>query len=244
VAALLLPAYLGGWWSLAAYALISVGAIYELSALLFRHPAISQRLFVLVLVAFIWLISQKVEINTVLLIASLGLAALLIRNLYFRNLQISKWIVIFYPAIMLPLAYSLNVQPRGFSEILFFYGVIEIFDAASLLAGKLFGKRLAFPKLSPRKTIEGLTGGLLGAGLSAYFINAATNLYAWKILPGLVILLVILAILGDLVVSAIKREANVRDSSNLTRDYGGVLDIYDSFIFATPFYFGYCTYLR
>jgi phosphatidate cytidylyltransferase len=111
--------------------------------------------------------------------------------------------------------------------------IVEIFDSFSLLGGRLIGKRLLVPKLSPKKTWEGLAVGLLAVGFSAFALAAILD----KELPVVVVIAIAAtagAIAGDLMASAAKRRAGVKDYPTILPVQGGLLDIMDAWIVAGP----------
>jgi phosphatidate cytidylyltransferase len=108
-------------------------------------------------------------------------------------------------------------------------------DSAAYLIGKNFGKQKLFPRISPKKTVEGFLGGLLFASISSYFISKYTNTLnfnAWLILS---IIVSVLGTFGDLIESKFKRMAGVKDSGVIMPGHGGLLDRLDSLIFVAPF---------
>ncbi|MDO5477901.1 MAG: phosphatidate cytidylyltransferase [Clostridia bacterium] len=113
-------------------------------------------------------------------------------------------------------------------------------DTFALFGGKFFGKRKLAPKISPKKTVEGSASGVIGSvimmmvyGLIVTLINKdITANYLYLALLGLVAS--IFAQIGDLSLSAIKREAGIKDYGNLIPGHGGVLDRLDSIIFVSP----------
>ena len=113
---------------------------------------------------------------------------------------------------------------------------IWICDTAAYFGGKYFGKHKLAPAISPKKTIEGGVSGLLFAtiafvGFGSLFIP---QLPLWAAVScGL--LVGVFGQLGDLVESRFKRNAGVKDSSNLLPGHGGILDRFDSLIFVSPF---------
>ena len=116
--------------------------------------------------------------------------------------------------------------------------LVWTYDTAAYLFGKMLGRTLLWPSISPSKTWEGTTLGLLfaaGTGMLLYFITRSYSLVLWITLA---ILISIAAILGDLFESRLKREAGVKDSGNLIPGHGGVLDRFDSLMFAAPVMFG------
>lgn len=112
-------------------------------------------------------------------------------------------------------------------------------DTFAYLVGKNFGKRKLYEKISPKKTIEGFIGGMFFGTIAALIIAITTNslsILHWIILS---IIISISGTIGDLVASKFKREANIKDSSNLIPGHGGFLDRLDSLIFVSSFVYLY-----
>ena len=112
-------------------------------------------------------------------------------------------------------------------------------DAMALFGGMAFGKRRLAPRVSPKKTVGGAIGGLLGgmAGMIlfriCFFLVTEVQLHiGWCLLLGLAG--AALGQLGDLVFSCVKREFGIKDYGKLLPGHGGVLDRFDSVIFAAP----------
>lgn len=104
-------------------------------------------------------------------------------------------------------------------------------DTAAYGAGKLFGSRKITPRISPNKTVEGLVGGLLGATLGFWFAGLYQD---W--LPGIDALLMgmciaVIAPIGDLFASLIKRDLEVKDTGRLFGPHGGLIDRLDAVLF-------------
>ncbi len=108
-------------------------------------------------------------------------------------------------------------------------------DTFAYLIGKSLGKRKLMEKISPKKTIEGLLGGIIGASIASFFIFNFTELYSLSFWLILALLVSILGTIGDLIQSKFKRLAGVKDSGNIMPGHGGVYDRLDSIIFASPF---------
>jgi len=122
------------------------------------------------------------------------------------------------------------------------------YAAGRLMGGKLFGKRKLAVSISPGKTWEGVLGGFIGVLLVAYFwlwldqkyASDSLSLYSllwarwgWIALVALVFL-TMLAVVGDLMESLVKRSAGVKDSSGLLPGHGGVLDRVDALLSVLP----------
>ena len=114
---------------------------------------------------------------------------------------------------------------------IFVFLIVCTFDGFSQVAGQLAGRHQLASTLSPGKTIEGSVGGLLCAlGMAA----ALRPLVGGAMLPTIAatFYIVAAALTGDLLASWIKRRSGIKDFSNLLPGHGGILDRFDSFLFA------------
>lgn len=113
-------------------------------------------------------------------------------------------------------------------------------DMAAYVTGKLAGRHKMAPVLSPNKTWEGALGGAVAGTVLGMAVFLATPLRGevamvpTPLLAGLCFLVTVAAQLGDLVESAFKRWAGVKDSGRLIPEFGGMLDMADSFIVSIP----------
>ena len=122
-------------------------------------------------------------------------------------------------------------------KALFAITVVFACDTGAYAVGTLFGRHRLWPAVSPKKTWEGLTGGLMASVVTA-------GLLAGPLVPGLGFLRGALlgfaagvaAQLGDLVESRLKRVADVKDAGGIIPGHGGILDRLDSLIFAAPIF--------
>ncbi len=114
-----------------------------------------------------------------------------------------------------------------------------ITDTFAYIVGSTLGRIKLYEKVSPNKTVEGAIGGLVAALIGSYFISkyvTSLSLTNWIVIAFIV---AVFGLLGDLIESKFKREAGVKDSSNLIPGHGGFLDRLDSIIFAAPFVYVY-----
>jgi phosphatidate cytidylyltransferase len=124
------------------------------------------------------------------------------------------------------------------ARLIAFAVVLTVFaaDTVAYFTGRLIGRHSLAPRLSPKKTWEGLAGGA-AAGVFVSFIALYDKrheyLSVWQaIVLGFVV--VIAAVLGDLFESAMKRDLEVKDTGRLLGGHGGVLDRVDALLFAAP----------
>jgi len=136
--------------------------------------------------------------------------------------------------VFLPMAFIIQTT-RDFSElILFIFAMIWASDTFAYLAGRSLGKRPFAPKLSPKKTIEGFAGGVVGTIITGFAVNHYWGLLDVDMALALAAVVSITAPFGDLVASSLKREADVKDSGLFLPGHGGALDRLDSFLTAAP----------
>ncbi|MDD3281752.1 MAG: phosphatidate cytidylyltransferase [Bacteroidales bacterium] len=146
--------------------------------------------------------------------------------------------------IVLPFAF-INHFPlltaNGHLVLLAVFVLIWTNDTFAYSIGSLIGKHSLFPRISPKKTWEGSIGGALCTWIFAYFFpflfpSLMYNSWKWM---GLAAVIVLTGTLGDLIESMFKRELGVKDSGTILPGHGGVLDRFDSILFAIPFVFIY-----
>lgn len=111
---------------------------------------------------------------------------------------------------------------------------IWVFDTGAYLTGRAFGKHKMFERISPKKTWEGEIGGILLVLVAACIFGSlieGTRLWQWLIYA---FAIAVVGTFGDLTESMFKREAGVKDSGSLLPGHGGILDRFDSSLFAIP----------
>ncbi len=128
----------------------------------------------------------------------------------------------------------------GFSPrlVLIIFIMLWVYDTFAFVSGKLLGKHPLAPAISPKKTWEGVVGGSIMLGFSAWLITKFFGVWTGisdKMLFYLVPVTVIMGTLGDLFESFLKRKAGVKDSGKLMPGHGGILDRLDSFYFTVSF---------
>ena len=183
-------------------------------------------LFLITLISLI-IFSSNIWIfaSSILLICSLGLY---------------EWIKNSFSMIFVGLAIILNF---GFWSIYFvsidesnyvLFGLIifntAIFDTFAYVIGSKVGKRFIVKKISPKKTLEGLIGGLFATLVFGMIIESML----FHDLLNIFIIGGFFAFIGDLFISYFKRKSGVKDTGNILPGHGGVLDRIDSHLFATP----------
>ncbi len=142
------------------------------------------------------------------------------------------------PWVLIPAALALDWLHRADPRlVLYLMILIWIADSAAYFVGRALGRHKLAPRTSPGKSWEGAAGGLAGATLWAWggalvFLPGADP---WPFVA-VSLVVVLVSILGDLLESLMKREAGVKDSSQLLPGHGGILDRIDSLTAAAPWF--------
>lgn len=154
-----------------------------------------------------------------------------------------NFFTVLYTAALFSHLYLLRQLPQGIEWVFFTFFLVWGTDTGAYLIGMTWGKRKLAPEISPNKSVEGAIGGLLFALLIAF----AGYFWIGGSLPFFLILSLIASMgaqLGDLMESALKRSAGVKDSGKLIPGHGGLLDRFDSFVIALPLvYYGVILFL-
>jgi phosphatidate cytidylyltransferase len=135
-----------------------------------------------------------------------------------------------------------NDFPEGYKLVFFLLLVVWLGDTGAYYVGKQFGKHKLSPRISPKKTIEGLIGGISASIIAAVVIHY-TFFPKFPLLHAVIagVLLSIAGVIGDLAESMWKRSAAVKDSGTLIPGHGGFLDRFDSILFTAPILYCYWT---
>jgi phosphatidate cytidylyltransferase len=125
------------------------------------------------------------------------------------------------------------------TTILGVFILVWVNDTFAFLVGSNFGRNKLLERISPNKTWEGFLGGMIFTIIGSYVLAhyfTKLSFVNWLVFA---LIVSIFGVLGDLIESMFKRQAGVKDSSNLIPGHGGFLDRMDSVIFAAPFIFIY-----
>lgn len=142
--------------------------------------------------------------------------------------------------LMLPTAG--NPVAGGAGLLVYLVVLTEGNDIAQYIAGKTLGRHKILPKISPSKTVEGLGGGIvITMGLA---VALAPWLTPFTPLPalGMGLLLSLMGFIGDVTLSALKRDLGIKDSGTLIPGHGGILDRIDSLTYTAPLFFHVTVY--
>ena len=148
------------------------------------------------------------------------------------------------------MAYLLNLpevqNPAGGVAGLLIYLVFltEFNDVSQYIWGKSFGMRKIIPKISPGKTVAGFLGGIVTTSLLAVVLAPFLTPLNWYESLAAGILIGVSGFMGDVTISALKRDLGVKDSGSILPGHGGILDRLDSLTYTSPLFFHYIYYLH
>lgn len=112
--------------------------------------------------------------------------------------------------------------------------IVAFADIGAYFSGRAFGKHKLATNVSPKKTWEGLVGGVVANLIFVAVLLVALNIDQWPMLLGLAMITVLASVLGDLLESMVKRHRGIKDSGNILPGHGGILDRLDSLTAALP----------
>lgn len=231
---------LGGWWFTAFVILVMVVSVGEFYATIRTRGYRPIALFGLIGVVLMGVCAHNGGVD-----ALAGWAALVvvITTLFFtltprRDPAVNVSVTVLGMAWVGMLAFAIPIAqgPRPVANILFIVLLVALNDIGAYFVGRSFGKRPMAPEVSPRKTVEGLVGGLIVGAVAA---SVLVTFPAWEAI-GLAQGLVAAAVVGvfspwgDLVESMVKRSIRVKDMGSVLPGHGGMLDRIDGFLFAVP----------
>ena len=115
-------------------------------------------------------------------------------------------------------------------------------DAFAFFTGKVLGRNKIFPTISPNKTLEGTIGGIassvvINSLMIALIFQNSLKTFDAIMLTFMIFICAVAAVFGDLLISSIKRQANLKDTGSLIPGHGGLLDRIDSHILCIPVFF-------
>lgn len=154
---------------------------------------------------------------------------------------------IFYVVLMLSYLYQTRMMKDGLYVIWLVFICSWVCDTCAYLVGVMFGKHKMAPVLSPKKSIEGGIGGILGAALFGFIFAMVFKSHlsidnANIVFPIVCAIGGMISVIGDLTASGIKRNHDIKDYSHLIPGHGGILDRFDSVIITAPIIFYLITY--
>jgi phosphatidate cytidylyltransferase len=250
--------FLPGWHHAAAASVVTlfgIGCSLELAKILTaRGMTVSRLAFALIgggfpVIAYLGVLTGDAlgsfsGIGLVGIAAGIGTAAVLTPFAFAKSSDISDILSragayaldIGYIGVLSAILALVSCEPSHATESLFTFLLIVLSnDTLAWFFGNLLGRKRGIIAVSPNKSVAGFLGGMAGSVCAAH---GAALIYPDAIRAGPLETTILGAIIGDLVESALKRSAGVKDSGNLIPGRGGFLDTLDSLLISAPFFYG------
>lgn len=171
---------------------------------------------------------------------------------FLRAIGTLQWGLMLTVYTLSHLSYLLRLAPTGSVPIgatiggvgllLYLATLTEVNDIAQYVFGKCLGRQAIIPKVSPGKTVEGFCGGLLTTTGLAIVLAPWLTPFSLLHAACLGLLLSLMGFIGDVTVSALKRDLGIKDSGTLLPGHGGILDRIDSLTYTAPLFFHFTAY--
>ncbi len=222
-------------------ALIAFQMMFELREMFFKKGVVVPRIIIVLgLLVFI----ASIYFGMVIIFASLLLTVIVILgfDLFKSNLEgamdrgSAAMFIVVYIAVLLSSVYHIRLLENGRNLILSLIFMIWITDSAAYFVGRAIGKHKGIFKASPNKSLEGFLAGILFSFACSYILIKFLGLSIPQALAA-AISGGIFGQMGDLFESILKRDAGVKDSSNVLPGHGGLLDRFDSLLLAAPIFY-------
>ncbi len=235
----------GGWYLYFLSLVISLVGMFELYRVIHMERSIMAGVGYCAAILYYICVATRLEKYNILVLVLALMAIMSIYVFTFPKYE-SKQVMLaftglFYVAVMLSYIYKVRILQDGIYLIWLIFIASWGNDTFAYFTGVFLGKHKMAPILSPKKSIEGAVGGIAGAtvlgALLGYVVSAkitATFLHPVLLFAVASCIGAVLAIIGDLTASAIKRNHEVKDYGTLIPGHGGILDRYDSVIFTAP----------
>jgi phosphatidate cytidylyltransferase len=146
-------------------------------------------------------------------------------------------------AYLLVLPEANNPNAGGAGLVLFLVFLTQFNDVAQYVWGKNLGRHKIIPKVSPNKTWEGSLGGVTTTTLLAVLLSHWLTPMPWTVAIAAGLLISIAGFIGDVTISALKRDIGLKDSGSMLPGHGGILDRIDSLTYTAPLFFHFIYYL-
>ena len=225
------------------FGLIAALAAWEWAGLM-RQDAVARWLYALFVVAACWQLTVNLPQLVPLLFGISAVFWLLVVPVWFRY----KWTLsgndmggyLLGLLVILPTwAAMVELHRVDVWLMLGVMALVWVADIAAYFAGRAFGRHKLAPAISPGKTWEGVAGAVAGVLVYGTVVLTMSPMagklpFSWPVTAALLVLLTAVSVMGDLFESLLKRQAGIKDSSNLLPGHGGVLDRIDALTSTLP----------
>ena len=199
--------------------------------LLLRIPIVFLFFFIFILIISQYEVYIQLIVYAIYLIIFIEIIYFFRKNLY---IFIISLIYLLISVICFKLYYN-NFYIKN--EFIFTILIVIIFDIFSYIFGSKFGKLKILPVISPNKTYFGFIAGFIISFIFGYFLNYYYNIFNICLSIFYIIATLLIAFIGDIIESFLKRKSNIKNSSKILLGHGGFFDRFDSLIMVVMWLF-------
>jgi phosphatidate cytidylyltransferase len=245
---LMLILLMGRWGIYILIAAVALGMMHEFASIAFRLPDKQEKRYAMLFLTWMLILSDLIGLRGQfegLSVAFIFLSAhfLVTAKRYtdpadfgghFRELMFAIFGLVYIPGLLLflPRLHDFQYGPQWTIAFLL---IVWVSDTAAYFAGKKYGRRKLYPEISPKKTVEGAMGGIIGASVMILIFKLTffreMNWFAVILVPPVV---AAFSQVGDLLESFLKRAFDRKDSGSILPGHGGFLDRFDGVVFGLP----------
>jgi len=233
--------FAGGYISAIILAMVSLAGVYEvLKVYSLEKSPFAVVNYILTIIWYVCIYFDKISILFPLIVFGLLIVLAIYVCMFpkYKDTDVMRACFSFMYATVL-LSFVLRIRSMEAGLVLAFFVLISswVNDIFAYFVGSAIGKHKFSPKVSPNKSVEGFIGGVVGAGFIGFLYGVVFAKYIplSSLYCGIIAALgAIPAVIGDLAASAIKRNNNIKDYSNLIPGHGGIIDRIDSILFTAP----------
>lgn len=232
----------GSWALMLTLMALSLIGLYELFRVMsIEKLSISYLAYLFNIIYYILLWFDMEEYRYYLLITTFAIL-MFVYIIKFQTCDIEKVSKIFFSLFYVTFLFSFIYTTRMMKNGAYYVWLIFISswgsDTLAYCSGMLFGKHKIAPVLSPKKSVEGSIGGLIGSALLGFIYALIFYRYMGRFnilfYPAICFIGAIASQMGDFTASAIKRNYSIKDYGHIIPGHGGILDRFDSIIFTAP----------
>ncbi len=242
--------YIGGYVTAGAMLLLSLGGVLELLRIYKLHNTPMGIATYIATIAYYGLLvlgKQEFVLPLIILFVLITLGIYVTTYPRFTDKDVMAAVLSFmYVTVMLSYMYLIRDMDNGGALVVMVFVCSWVNDTCAYCVGVTLGKHKMTPKLSPKKSVEGLVGGIVGSAVvgALYGMYYNKQVVALEHAPIIFAVLgavgAVVAVIGDLAASAIKRNNDIKDYGKLIPGHGGIMDRFDSIIFTAPIiYYGF-----
>lgn len=248
------------WVYVACEIALSVMAVWELTGAVrcAEHKALRWTCLVFSGLVPVLLIVEQARAFAVPIFGLFVFSLFMIMLIQHKKLGLEQIAVCGASAVLMPASLSCMVLLRyevengmlGVFLVLFLMFSAWFGDSGAYFVGTFLGKHKLCPEISPKKTVEGLIGGVITVGvvvfIECFIYNtffATDGVFNYFVMIPLGMFACLAGVLGDLSASVVKRKFDVKDFGNIMPGHGGMLDRFDSILFVAPFVYSAFVYL-